>query len=64
MLIGKRKGVLTLALALLLLFSNTSAQAVSIREFAEGCLTEVLGYMADEAKDFVFETREDGVLAF
>ena len=64
MLIGKRKGILTLALALLLLFSNTSAQAVSIREFAEGCLTEVLGYTEEEVKDFVFEEREGGVLAY
>ena len=64
MFIGKRKGILTLALVLLLLFSSASAQAVSIREFAEGCLTEVLGYTADEIKDFVFETREDGVLAY
>ncbi|MBQ6962021.1 MAG: hypothetical protein IJP78_13710 [Clostridia bacterium] len=64
MFIGKRKGVLTLALALLLLFSKTSAQAVSIREFAEGCLTEVLGYTEEEVKDFVFEEREGGVLAY
>ena len=64
MFIGKRKGVLTLALALLLLFSNTSAQAVSIREFAEGCLTEVLGYTEEEVKDFVFEERVGGVLAY
>ena len=64
MRIGNRKGILALALALLLLFSNTSAQAIGIREFAENCLTEVLGYTADEIKDFVFETREDGVLAY
>ena len=64
MFIGKRKGILTLALVLLTLFSSASAQADSIREFAENCLTEVLGYTADEAKDFVFETREDGVLAY
>ena len=64
MLIGKRKEVLTLALVLLMLFSNTSAQAISIREFAEGCLTEVLGYTEEEVKDFVFEEREGGVLAY
>ena len=64
MFIGKRKGILTLALVLLLLFSSASAQAVSIREFAENCLTEVLGYTEEEVKDFVFETREDGVLAY
>ena len=64
MRIGNRKGILALALALLLLFSCASAQAIGIREFAENCLTEVLGYTADEIKDFVFETREDGVLAY
>ena len=55
MRIGNRKGILALALALLLLFSCASAQAIGIREFAENCLTEVLGYTADEIKDFVFE---------
>ena len=64
MRIGNRKGIFTFALVLLMLFSSASAQAVSIREFAENSLTEVLGYTADEAKDFVFETREDGVLAY
>ena len=64
MRIGNRKGILAIALALLLLFSCASAQAIGIREFAENCLTEVLGYTADEIKDFVFETREDGVLAY
>ena len=64
MRIGNRKGILALALALLLLFSCASAQAVSIREFAENCLTEVLGYTEEEAKDFVFEEREGGVLAY
>lgn len=64
MRIVKRKGIFTFALVLLMLFSSASAQAVSIREFAENSLTEVLGYTADEAKDFVFETREDDVLAY
>ena len=62
--IGYRKGILALALVLLLLFSSASAQAVSIREFAEGCLMEVLGYTEEEVKDFVFEEREGGVLAY
>lgn len=61
---GKRKGIFILVLALLLLFSSASAQAVSIWEFAEGCLTEVLGYTEEEVKDFVFEEREGGVLAY
>lgn len=64
MRIGKKERVLIFILVILLLFSNTSAQAVSIREFAEGCLTEVLGYTEEEVKDFVFEEREGGVLAY
>ena len=59
---GKR--IWILALVFLMLISNASAQADSIREFAENCLTEVLGYTVDEVKDFVFEEREDGVLAY
>ena len=61
---GNRKSILILALVFLMLISNASAQADSIREFAENCLTEVLGYTVDEVKDFVFEEREDGVLAY
>ena len=64
MRIGNRKGILALALALLLLLSSASALENSIREFAENCLTEVLGYTSDEVKEFVFETREDGVLTY
>lgn len=64
MRIGNRKGILALALALLLLFSSASALENSIREFAENCLTEVLGYTSDEVNEFVFETREDGVLTY
>ena len=64
MRIGNRKGILALALALLLLFSSASALENGIREFAENCLTEVLGYTSDEVKEFVFETREDGVLTY
>ena len=56
--------VLSFALFLCFSASGAMAQAVGVREFAEGCLTEVLGYTADEAKDFVFEEREDGVLAY
>ena len=60
----KKWMILSFVLVLCLTSAGAKAQVASIREFAEDCLTEVLGYTADEAKDFVFEEQEDGVLAY
>ncbi len=64
MRICKGKGIWILVLILSMSVSCASAQESSLRQFAENCLTEVFGYTEDEVKDFMFETREDGALAY
>ena len=64
MTVKKTMRAISLALVLCLLASSAPAQETSLRQFAESCLTEVFGYTADEAADFVFEAREDGSLAY
>ena len=63
MKMGTMKRIIWLALVMALTVSVALADEQDLRQYAEDSLTEVYGYL-EEVRDFVFETRQDGSLAF
>lgn len=61
---GTMKRIIWLALVMALTVSVALADEQDLRQYAEDSLTEVYGYLEEEVRDFVFETRQDGSLAF
>ena len=64
MKMGTMKRIIWLALVMALTVSVALADEQDLRQYAEDSLTEVYGYLEEEVRDFVFETRQDGSLAF
>jgi hypothetical protein len=64
MKMGTMKRIIWLALVMALTVSVALADEQDLRQYAEDNLTEVYGYLEEEVRDFVFETRQDGSLAF
>ena len=64
MKMGTMKRIIWLALVMALTVSVALADEQDLRQYAEDSLTEVYGYLEEELRDFVFETRQDGSLAF
>ena len=60
----KRSILLFLIAIVLLLPMITHAEGIDLRSYAVSNLTEVLGYTAEEAAQFVFDEKEDGSIAF
>ena len=60
----KRRVLLFLIAIVLLLPIITHAEGIDLKSYAVSNLTEVLGYTAEEAAQFVFDEKEDGSIAF
>ena len=60
MKMGTMKRIIWLALVMALTVSVALADEQDLRQYAEDSLTEVYGYLEEEVRDFVFETRQDG----
>ena len=63
MRLGRMKRFISFFFTAWILLSNASAQESTLRQYLEDNLTEVYGYTVEEAKDFVFDDREDGSVA-
>ena len=59
-----KRSVLLFLITVLLLPMITHAEGIDLRSYAVSNLTEVLGYTAEEAAQFVFDEKEDGSIAF
>ena len=59
-----KRSVLLFLITVLLLPMITHAEGINLKSYAVFNLTEVLGYTAEEAAQFVFDEKEDGSIAF